>query len=294
MEKRTSTQQKFSELSHRPEKKLCRSAAWLAGTAAICPDVGASTVQIRQINNAYNGYADNLQADLTGDGIDDLPGLYGSSTFTATYTPGSSYYRRLRQFVNTSALGRQWWGSHVLWAKSSTVLESTYRANISNANATHQGENFQGITELVPVSFSDARINAGATTDGLLEVFVEVWTGRDFQIKLVRLIFDDESTNEPAGAVSGETYPRWIPGAVDDTVDEIVENYPTYTDAQKRAAVAKLKKLKNGLKKLKKKLRKTLVDDNGRKIKIIKNKIKKAEKKYNAQKKQVAAIGRRA
>jgi hypothetical protein len=67
----------------------------------------------------------------------------------------------------------------------------------------------QSTVYLNPITFSDARINGGATTSGWLEVNAFNTSTTDHTVQLTRLIFDDASTTRPVFAEIPGTQTEW-------------------------------------------------------------------------------------
>src|SRR5690606_1758897 len=91
------------------------------------------------------------------------------------------------------------------WGTGSTPFSNTQNAGYYNwARGNEYGTgNKAGQSGLVPVTFTDARINGGQPTHGLLEVRAFSTSQTEHTVRLVRLVFDDASTAAPAGIVAG-------------------------------------------------------------------------------------------
>lgn len=177
---------------------------WLLGTAALgaAGTASAEVVQITLSGNeiSANGsiLTDNTNDDVTGDGIGDL-GTSSSFFFNPSGEAGIAGRiagERVRARASTSS------------TTSSTF--TTYSAWVGSASNT--GGSPQTTRGLIPIRFTDARINGGATTEGLLEVLAENLSFEEHRIEIVRVIFDDEDTNRPEGLLS-TVYPEWADSA---------------------------------------------------------------------------------
>lgn len=258
-----------------PAENISSLATLASASAALATPAAAATVQITLVDNLFSSSSDSLDGDLTDDSVADFPSITGNH-FVHVASKSRSYK------VNVNLSPSFWVGSA---GYASADFEGfpafkEYRATVGFS--TSKGPGLQDLQEFIPVSFTDSRINDGNPTQGLLEVRAFNTSKTEHTIQLVRLVFDNASTAEPSGVVAGDTKPEF------DPVDVLVDTFANAaTEAEKRAALAKLKKLKNGIKKLKKKLKMATRAD---KIKI-KKKLKRAKKKYSTFQGQVAAIG---
>lgn len=204
---------------------------WLAGGTAVAgASIAASgalagTVQIDLLNNSYtNGTGGNqLDLDLTGDGVDDLPGLTGeavpiaSAGFILNYTGnrvrvfsgsvgfGLGQFKAgvfggapFKQFVVAKALGATSFGGPAF--KSANL----------NSGTVNQFPALQEYFALIPVTFTDSRINRGAPTNGYVETRSYNVSSTEHAVELIRLVFDDASTVLPTGVAKEGTNPAWV------------------------------------------------------------------------------------
>lgn len=203
----------------------------------------AAIVQI-DINQVYSTASPGaLNRDLTGDGIEDISTwdlrTYADRTTTFFF---SSYYVSYSVLVLRGTSG----GATAGFVKYSTASGSTFSsyyfaAVLDSVNRTYSygsGSTPQSRRGFVEIRFTDARINGGAETCGFLHLRANNVAMDEQQITVVRLVFDDSSTECPAADVA-TTYP---PFAI-----------PQDTSVDPRIAV-----LEKELKQLKKKLRKAL------------------------------------
>ena len=176
------------------------SLAAAALTGGLVGTGHAATVQITLTGNmiSTNGGI-QLLGDLTGDGTADvvfanplirLPSTAGGYADGVRVTilgaivrasPGSRYYLRA-QFAN-----------------GGVGIEGTVYAYVPGS-----------INYLNPITFTDARINGGATTNGYLQVNAFNTSRSNHTVALTRLVFDDASTIAPTGLSTGTTYTPWV------------------------------------------------------------------------------------
>ncbi len=225
------------------------------GTAVAVP------AQITLTGNQVSFNGNNINADITGDGIVDLPNLNVFTRFNSVTTSlNTTSYRYVfynRVAVNsglgsavTSSFGGKRFGiasyfsSFVSNAAKTARISSnapSYYYAYAGDNPGLRGATPQTATAAIPVTFSDARINSGARTNGFLTV-------RAF------------NTTSPAGL----HVVQFVSLAYDDVNATIVIS------------------LENKLKKLKKKLKKAKKSGNSGKVKKFKKRIKKLLKQIRA------------
>jgi hypothetical protein len=209
---------------------------WLAGSAiaagsTLAASSGlAGTVQIDLLDNFFtNGTGGNqLDLDVTGDGVDDLPGLAGqtfplnvlNTTFGGNYNgvrvqvaSGSNVFglAQFRGGANGAAAGAPF---KQFFVGNAFAGSSFGQARFAFAGSTNGSVNafpaLQEHTGLIPVTFTDSRINRGAATNGYVEVRSFNVSSTEHTVALVRLVFDDASTIVPANATPGGTNNAWV------------------------------------------------------------------------------------
>jgi hypothetical protein len=164
----------------------------------------AGVVQITQAGNEVTSLANNLRADLTGDGVTELPGLgvyNGETTFTSSGNwffrnraaayfdpPGGFYY----QALGRAAYFRS--GAGVVAFLNTT--SKGYRNTVGGFDDSPSTDS----SGMVPITFTDALVNGGATTNALLEVRAFSTSKTSHTVRLVRLVFNNKSTAAPTGA----------------------------------------------------------------------------------------------
>ena len=182
-------------------------------------------MQIDLLNNSYtNGTGGNqLDLDLTGDGVDDLAGLTGEAApisfndfnlnytgtrvrvFTGSADFGLAQFKAgvfggvpFKQFVAAKALGASSFGGPAF--KSANL----------NSGTVNQLPALQEYFALIPVTFTDSRINRGAATNGYVETRSYNVSTTEHAVELIRLVFDDTSTALPTGVVKEGTNNAWV------------------------------------------------------------------------------------
>ena len=176
--------------------ELPRFIVGALATAGASTASGA-TVQISFANNVVSSATGttNFVADLTGDGNPEVNYLL---------MDGLAYV----------GLGIMLGG-----AAAQTLDGPSYRAFLYNAVARawvvyDMGTGNRGGRGLLPIAFSDSRINAGATTSGWLDVGALAGATL-LEVQIHRLFFDNESTTAPTGLTWESTgIPGWQVSAV--------------------------------------------------------------------------------
>jgi len=212
----------LNRLAPSPERWRWMALSGVAvGSAAATSAALGGIVQITQVGNEVTSTADNLRADLTGDGIDDLRRLEGShgpfnwvtSTFYDAWGNGNFAYayfspRTAGGVFTFQSLGSAKYGT---WGTGPAPFSRTSFYGYVNRVGGYFNSGSTDSSGLVPVRFSDARINGGQPTNGLLEVRAFSTSPSSHTVRLVRLVFDDASTAEPTGVVPGGTNPEFGP-----------------------------------------------------------------------------------
>lgn len=239
----------------------------------------ADTVQITLTNNQLSQTANTLNADFTGDSMEDLIGMEPTAfRVTAAPTSNSTVVKyRATSSVSIQLPGSVYLGFAKFSVNNDSNLERTQTSNrFPNYNVTAVGGASVGGTApgtaegLHPVIFSDPKINDGQPTSGFLEV--KTSNLPENTIQLVRLVFDDASTAAPAGVVIG--------GTVDESPVPAVYEAERLAREAKRAALRK--KIKAKIKKFKGLLRRAVRAKDKRKIKLIRKKISKEKRRLRA------------
>jgi|GEM_PF-2163751 len=167
-------------------------AATVASTQA-----GVTLVQITLTGNQISTTGGNtLNADVTGDGINDL-------VLVSPHTAVSHVAHNYGAFVTIS-------GNRL--SAQAFIEGSSIKGNAQFAAGgvgTPNANDFSGfnIKYLNPVSFTDTRINGGALTQGYLEVNSIDIPDQKATVALTRLIFDPlHTTMTTAGLSTGTSY----------------------------------------------------------------------------------------
>lgn len=195
---------------------FAQSRNWLAGSAIAtgamaATNASAGIVQITQDSSLRipfsslpaNGVKFSIESDLTGDGLDDAPGLNVSKGSGASATM-NTYFKSMA-FNLASTL----YASVVMVANtngSGAPIAKKFYVSVNGTGFDTQSQPFSK-SFLVGVTFRDNRINSGAPTDGLIHVRATS-TASEPVMEIVRLIFDDESTIL-IGATATDSYPEW-------------------------------------------------------------------------------------
>ncbi len=181
-----------------------RALAWLMGTAAgAAATAQAALVEIDLVGNKAtfngNGIVDNTDADLTGDGIDDLT---GTQAMTFTEAKGAIGITGQLAGVDLAAL-------------YNNATEAFY-ATVGYRGAS--ADSPRDVTGFVFISFTDSRINGGAQTRALVQVRARNVSDTVHEIQLLRLIFDDESPEFPRIEFpQDEAFPDWVDPSLTST-----------------------------------------------------------------------------
>lgn len=194
---------------NRPEIAPSRPASarlnrWLLGTAALgaAGTASAEVVQITLSGNeiSANGpnLTDNTNSDVTGDGNADL----GSSS--------SFYFNPSGEAGISGRIAGERVRARVTTFSSISFTSTTYSVWVGSTSDS--GGSPQSIKGFILVRFTDARINGGVPTEGLLEVFAENLSFNEHRIELVRLIFDDADPNLPK-VILENPFPEWADSA---------------------------------------------------------------------------------
>jgi PEP-CTERM motif len=150
-------------------------------------------VQITLTGNQLTNTTNSLNADVTGDGNNDF--TIGFFNVLVGYGVGmginAQSIRAYRFNVSTFSLDAQF--------------------AVGGVGTGARGSGVPNIKYLNPISFTDSRINGGASTQGYLEVNSYL-LGASQTIALTRLVFDDASTTLGTGGLStSSTYTEWTP-----------------------------------------------------------------------------------
>lgn len=174
--------------------ELPRFVLGALATASVSAANGA-TVQITFQNNVVSSVTGttNFTPDLTGDGVDEaLTGQFVAGAYAVLNQPGTA----------------QPPGGAFLSAGFAVAVVGGV-ANFG-ATATKNG--------LVAFTFSDLRVNNGASTNGFLDLTASADSITSvYSVQINRLIFDDSNAAEPV-VNAGTVYNEWVaipePGSV--------------------------------------------------------------------------------
>lgn len=189
--------------TNKTKSPVGKSVNWFTGTAAAAAAVSSAsgaTVQITLSGNQITATTGNsLNADVTGDSIDDLL-LTVPQAITHFYNKGAFVMVNGNQLGASSFIG----SSNI----SGDAQFAGGGVGVPTANSAFGGFN---IKYLNPVTFTDASINGGAATQGFLEVNSFVVPDTQAALVFTRLVFDDASTTlAPGGVSTGTNYNEFV------------------------------------------------------------------------------------
>jgi PEP-CTERM motif len=176
-------------------QSLATVSASLAATVA---GTHAATVQITLTGNNLTNTTNSLNADVTGDGTND---------FTIAFVNQGSGVASFD--LNANRLKAEFSGPASFSVDAQFAAGGVGKAQSFAYFAT------RNIKYLNPITFTDARINGGASTQGYLEVNAFNSSYWSHTVALTRLVFDDASTTLGTGGLStSSTYTEWTPAVV--------------------------------------------------------------------------------
>jgi hypothetical protein len=156
-------------------------------------------VQITLNGNKISTTGGNqLVADLTGDNLVDLFPFAGNYDLYLSNKSG----RRVSAYVNGGFVFASFYGFRFFVGADFAIVGGV-------GVAVKNGFGVQSTEYLNPITFSDARINGGATTSGWLEVNAFNTSTTDHTVQLTRLIFDDASIARPEFTSIPGTQTEW-------------------------------------------------------------------------------------
>lgn len=189
---------------------------WALGGSALVGAVGAIPSQSATVETDLSGngvsmsngtFASSLTLDLTGDGTND---------FASASLFGAAINQPDGQGISLQVGGleaRVFHGKRVFsWSYSTTSGDiQPYRSTFTGfalkvGNSSFLSSEPRDLTGFIPVKFTDASINGGIESNGWLQVRVASTGEDDHTIDLVKLIYDDASTEAPllGGSLDGD------------------------------------------------------------------------------------------
>jgi PEP-CTERM motif len=154
----------------------------LGTLTALAATAHAATVQITLMGNTISstsGVGDSLNADITGDSVPDL-------TFSdPVVANGSAAVRINGGLVSAAAFGAIFYRADAQFAGGGLGTPGNAATFI------------QSINYLNPITFTDSRINGGATTEAWLQVNASNSSNTRHTVALTRVIFNDASVTRP-------------------------------------------------------------------------------------------------
>ena len=188
---------------------LTQSLATVTGVLTTAVASSQASVVLNQItltgNRISNDYAITLNADVTGDGINDIS-INSASVINDGSTVGVSFE------LNGGVVKAIVTSSSSFHAIAKFVPLNENGVGVYKADGQQSVKN---VRYLNPISFTDARINGGASTQGYLEVNAFNTSFSSHTVALTRLVFNPNSaTMTTAGLSTGTTYTEWVAPAV--------------------------------------------------------------------------------
>ena len=180
------------------DKWMARSCVAIAAGAAPM-SVDGRTVQITLHDHTLSSSSGPLNADVTGDGRSDLPGLstIASSGYVANGGATNTYGSIAAAAFDGGYIGLARFSYR---SRSDISIGRTYFITIGGYFAIDDVPVFS--QAFVPITFKDARIHNGAVTGAWLEVRAASLAPSNNSITLIRTVFDDNSTNASVGGFS--------------------------------------------------------------------------------------------
>jgi hypothetical protein len=178
-------------MKNKPSTISRSGVKWLPGAMALAATTASSqaaTVQITLLGNKISTTGgDQLNADLTGDGVDDV-------TVNHLYI-GSSVASFVGNLNNAEFFAGK---------ASYNAFSSNYRVRVGGFINSFGGTTPLDITGFVAAIFQDDRINNGEYTNGWLEIRAFNTGKTDHTVEFTRLIFNDADSNSFAkSSISG-------------------------------------------------------------------------------------------
>lgn len=228
-----------------------------AGTAAVTPGAFAEIVQISQGNNQMSSDSNTLRADLTGDYVDEFDGLQGFA--------GTEVEKNKNVTPNTWEINKV---ARVFVQRQGFYQSIGQARHFTNGTGPVPGLNVTAVgfknwinnlgvspsvsrAAFIPLKFTDSRINKGIATNGLLEILTTSPSADSHSVRLVRLVFDDASTNQPPIGGPGGVTPGGTNTEYDPNKPDIINIINNGGDVNKAELEIDLAILKQRLKKYK-------------------------------------------
>ena len=175
-------------------KKPTSNVALVAGTltTSLATFSNAAPVQITLLGNRLSTAANTLNADITGDGVDDL-------NFSSTIRVASGVRVSISQSGIFAGISNN----------TSYRLAAFFAVGGVGTGVAYGGTTPQNINYLNPIIFTDVRINSGSATQAWLQVNAFNSSLTNHTVALTRVIFDDTSVTRPSYAVIPGTQTEW-------------------------------------------------------------------------------------
>ncbi len=176
-------------------------ANWLPGAMALAATTASSHAATVQIT--LTGYTksttggDHINADLTGDGVDDFALTLGALNTQSAVFRG--YPAQAGAVIYGFAL----------------YSPPVFGVLVGGGADLDMGVGLRSPKEkLLSFRFSDAGINGGDVTEGWLQVRAFSSSATDHTVELTRLIFDNASTTAPVLSSIPDVQTEWSPSAI--------------------------------------------------------------------------------
>ena len=174
----------------KPTKIDRPGAKWLPGAMALAATTASSHAAIVQITLTGNKISstsaggDSLNADLTGDGINDV--LFSGKFASSAVNKGGAW---VKINGNRNAFVSHWFGNYY----AEPAFMRNYPGAFVVSNSNNGVGRFKGAlpvsgVALNTISFSDTKINGGAVTHAWLEVRAFNTSATSHTVQLTRLI----------------------------------------------------------------------------------------------------------
>jgi hypothetical protein len=172
----------------------------LGTLTALAATAHAATVQITLTGNKISSTSaggNTLNADITGDLVADLL-LYGS--FIVSSAVGAV------GVTITAAPVRAIFNQYGSFAAAAQFEPGGVGTSVASNGSSPLNINFLNL-----ITFTDSRINGGASTGAWLQVNAFNTSSTSHTVALTRVIFDDASTTRPAFSSIPGTQPSFVP-----------------------------------------------------------------------------------
>ena len=181
--------------NNKPIQKINQLPGWIAGLAAASAGVShGAVVQIDLVNNvlasASEGGDSSFNVNFTGAVGFSFSDIFFRGATSSVGLQGFGYGNTVR--LSSSDLSTR---------ANAAVRPGGFVASVDGVVASGPGP--QDITGLIAITFINSTINGGAATDGFVQARAYNLDADSHFVEFQRIVFDDASTSEPLGVVSG-------------------------------------------------------------------------------------------